>query len=198
MSVNLTSYRDLRAATFVRIEVDEYRTSSSASYTSQILRFSDHDTNFTIGGETYTPVGKLLSITNTTSEMRATGNAITITLSGIPNSAINEIVHSKLKGSTVNIYRAYFTQAGSQIGTTQNRWIGAIGNYALDEDYDVLNTIASNSIQLDCICTVELLQDKRAGRKTNPVSMQSFFANDTSFDRVPGLVDAQFDFGGSR
>jgi hypothetical protein len=198
MSINLTSYSDLRAATFVRIDVDEYRTTSSGSYTSQVLRFSDHSTTFSINSETYTPVGRLMSITDTTSELRSTGNSITITLSGIPNSSIAEIIHSKLKGSTVNIYRAYFTSAGTQIGTTQSRWVGAVGNYALDEDYDVLNTTATNSIQLDCICTVELLQNKLAGRKTNPTSMQSFFANDTSFDRVPGLVDAQFDFGGSR
>ena len=198
MSVNLTSYRDLKTALFVRIEIDEYRTSSAASYTSQVLRFSDHNTSFTIDSENYVPLGRLLSVTSTASEIRATGNAITIGLSGIPNTSLAEIIHSKLKGSEVKIYRAYFTQAGSQIGTTQQRWIGTINNYNLDEEYDVLNTTATNSIQIDCLSNVEILQNKVSGRKTNPVSMQKYFASDTSFNRVPGLMGSQFDFGVAR
>lgn len=198
MSVNLTSYRAVRTATFVRLHIDEYRTTSGGAYTNQTLRFSDHDQAFTINAETYTPLGRLMGVTNTTSELRSTNDAVTITLSGIPNSSIAEIVHSKLKGSEIRIYRAYFTEAGVQIGTTQERWIGAVNGYNLEEEFDVIAHEATNTVQINGLSTIGLLQQKLSGRRTNPESMQKYFSADTSFDRVPTLIGSQFDFGVQR
>jgi hypothetical protein len=198
MTINLSSYQTLRTALFVRIAVDEYRTSSSGSFTSQILRFSDHNTAFTINGESYVPVGNLLGITSSTSELRSTGNTITITLSGIPTNSLGEIINSKIKGSEVKIYRGYFDNAGVQIGTTQERFFGSVNNYNLDEDYDVLSRTATNTIQIECLSNIQILQTKQSGRKTNPESMKRFYPNDISFDRVPSLIASQFDFGGKR
>ncbi len=198
MPINLTSYTALRTALFVRIAIAEYRTGSTGSYASQVLRFSDHNANFTINSESYVPLGNLLSITNTTSELRSTGNTVTITLSGIPTNSLGEIIYSKIKGSEVKIYRAYFNNAGAQISTTQQRFFGSINNYSLDETYDVFARTASNTVQLDCLSNVTILQNKTAGRKTNPESMKRYYASDTSFDRVPSLIASQFDFGGTR
>jgi len=198
MSINLTSYQSLRTALFVRIDVAQYRTTSSASFTSEILTFSDHSGTFAINGQDYVPLGDLLAVSSTSSELRASGNEITISISGIPNASIAEIVHSKIKGSPVKLYRAYFTEAGVQIGTTQGRWIGSVNNYTLDEEYDPLGKSATNTIQIDCLSNVELLQNKVAGRKTNPSSMKVLNYSDTSFDRAPNLLGSSFDFGGKR
>ncbi len=198
MSINLTSYDGLRAATFVRLDIQQYRQTPSGSYSTQILRFSDHNVAFVIDGETYTPLGNLLSISDTTSELRTTNQDITITISGIPDTNLGEVLYSKLKGSNVQVYRAYFTQAGSQISTTQGRWKGTINNYNIDEEYDVLATDATNSIQINCISSHNLLERKIAGLKTNPNSLKTYAATDTSFDRVPTLIGSQFDFGVQR
>lgn len=198
MTVNLTSYTSIRAATFVRLQVDQYRTNSTGGYFAQTLRFSDHNANFDIDGETYTALGRLLGVTSTASELRSSSNDITVTLSGIPNSSIAEVIHSKIKGSAIQIYRAYFTVAGVQIGATQTRWKGTVSNFALDEEYNVLDMEATNSIQLSCISSVDLLQKKQNARRTNPVSMKSFYSTDTSFDRVPTLIGRSFDFGVTR
>jgi hypothetical protein len=198
MIVNLNNVSNVRTALFVRIAVDQYRISGSGSYSNQILRFSDHNANFTIAGENYIPLGRLLGVTQSTSELRATGNAVTISLSGIGSNSIPEIINSKIKGSEVKIYRVYFQENGTQIGNTQQRFFGSVNNYSLDETYEFFDLSASNTIQIDCICNVTLLQNKITGRKSSPESMKKFFTSDTSFDRVPGLIGSQFDFGARR
>lgn len=194
--IDLTGQQAVRTALFVRIDVAEYRTTSGGAYSNEILTFSDHNANFTIDSQLYIPLGNLLNITSSNSELRASSNTITITLSGIPNSSIAEIIYSKIKGSPVKIYRAYFNATtGTQIGTTQGRYIGSVNNYSLDEEYDVVARTASNNLQIECLSNVDILSNKVAGRKTNPQSMKQFYSTDISFDRVPNLKDAAFNFG---
>lgn len=194
--INLSAYQSVKTALFVRIDVEEYRTSSIANYVTEVLTFSDHDQNFVIGGETYIPLGNLLNITSSKSELRPSSNNVTITLSGIPNTSIAEIIHSKIKGSPVKIYRAYFNAStGVQIGTTVGRYIGIVNNYSLEEEFDVLARTASNQIILECNSTVDILSNKLSGRRTNEQSMKSFYPSDTSMDRVATLSGSNFDFG---
>ena len=194
--INLDPYQSVRSALFVRIDVAEYRTSSVGSYTSQVLAFSDHNATFAINGQNYTALGNLLGITPSSSEMRASSNTVTVTLSGIPNSSISEILYSKIKGSPVKIYRAFFSaSSGAQIGTTQGRYIGSVNNYSIEEEYDVGAREANNTLQIECLSNVDILSNKIAGRRTNPQSMKQFYSTDVSFDRVPNLKDASFNFG---
>tara|TARA_R110000737_G_scaffold64954_2_gene92739 strand:+ start:9550 stop:10149 length:600 start_codon:yes stop_codon:yes gene_type:complete len=196
MSVDLTSSQAVRTSLFVRIDVAEYKATSGASFANEVLTFSDHNATFTIDAESYVPIGSLLNITSSSSELRSSSNTITITLSGIPDSSIAEIIYSKIKGSPVKIYRAYFhARTGIQIGTTQGRYIGTVNNYSLDEEYDVGARTASNSLQIECLSNVDILSSKIAGRKTNPQSMKQYYSTDVSFDRVPNLKDASFNFG---
>ena len=186
---------------FIRIQIDQYRTSPSAGYTQQILRFSDLNENFTINGEVYLGMGNFMSIGSSRSEIRASSGDLSIGLSGIPNSAIAEIVNSKIKGSPVAVYRALRdTQTGSllNLGTVNNpmgRYRGFVNNYSLTEDWDPVSRTSSNTITLVCASSVDVLERKTAGRKTNPASMKRFYPNDVSFDRVPTLENATFDFG---
>jgi len=196
--IDLSSYTTVRSALFVRIQIDEYRISSSASYTNEVLNFSDHNTNYVINGETYENIGNLLSITSSTSELRATPDSVNITIAGIPiNPNIYEIVHSKIKSAPVDIYRGYFTSGGTLIGSIQGRFSGFVNNYSLNEDIDFVQKEGTISVQLECASNTGILSNKVAGRRTNPISMKKFFSNDTSFDNVPTLENTEFMFGGS-
>jgi hypothetical protein len=192
----LSSYTSVKTHLYVRLQIDEYRTTSSGSYTPQILTFSDDESSFTINSETYTPLGRFLTVTASTSDLRTTTNTCTISLSGIPANAIEEILYSKVKGAPIAIYRAYFdVSTGTQIGDTVGRFIGSVNNYSLEEDFDIESRTASNILQLECASNIGILETKIAGRKTNPQSMKSFFDSDTSMDRVPTLKEKIFNFG---
>lgn len=192
----LDAYTSVKSHLYVRLQIDEYRTTAGGSYSAQVLRFSDDNTNLTINGELYTPLGEFLSITSSTSELRPTGSSVNIVISGIPTNNIAEILHSKIKGSPVEIYRGYFdVGTGSIIGSVQGRFLGSVNNLSLEEEFDVVSRTASNIIQLECSSNVEILSNKFAGRKTNPTSMKKFYSTDTSFDRIPNLADTTFNFG---
>jgi hypothetical protein len=191
---NLDSYTSVRSHVYVRLAIDEYRTTSSGSYTPQVLRFTDDPDTRTIDGETYTSIGRLLGVTATASELRPTDNSITVTISGIPTNAIQEIVYSRIKGSNIKIYRQFYTVAGSYIAT-QGYFFGRVNNYSLQEDYRIEERTANNIILLDCSSNIEVLKQKISGRKTNPQSEQRFFPSDTAMNRVPTIKGTKFDFG---
>lgn len=197
--IDLTSYTKIQSNLFVRIQIDEYTTTSGGSYTSEVLNISDLSYPFDVEGETYTGLGKLLNITSTNSELRVSGGEVTITLSGIPNSSIAEIVNSKIKGSGVKIYRVLFDgTTGEYLSITGNpvgRFNGYINNYSLQEDYDIDSRTSTNTLVLTCSSIVEILNNKIAGRKTNPSSMKKFFPSDLSMDRVPSIENTTFNFG---
>jgi len=199
MSVDLTGYTSVRTSLFVRLDIAEYRTSPTGTFTQQILRFSDHYTTFSINSESYVPLGKLLTVTASSNEIRPSSNTVTVALSGIPNTSIAEIVNSKIKGSTVEIFRGYFDLSTNNIiGTIQGRYTGVVNNYGLEEEYDALERTATNTIQLECLSDVDVLSNKVAGRQTNPVSMKKYFPTDLSFDNIPSLKNSSFDFGAPR
>lgn len=192
---NLDSYTSVRAGLFVRLQIDEYATNDSGSYQPEVLRFSDYDSTVSIDGESYVPLGQLLNVTQSTNELRPTDNPVTITLSGVPTDAINEIIYSKIKGAPIQVYRGYFTIGGTQIGDFTGRFIGSVNNYSVQEEHDVANRSASHILLLECNSSVGILEQKISGRKTNPQSQKRFFSTDTSMDRVPNLVGAKFNFG---
>jgi hypothetical protein len=198
MAINLSSYKSIQSNLFVRIQVDEYSTNGS-SFSAQVLRFSDMNTTFEINGESYIGAGNFMGITPTSSEIRASGGEVTISLSGIPNTSIAEIVNSKIKGAPVRIYRAFFNAATGGFlniaGNPAGRYRGFVNNYSLNEDYDPQTRTSSNTLVLVCSSAVEVLSNKIAGRKTNPESQKQFYPNDLSMDRVPALENATFNFG---
>lgn len=192
---DLSGYTSIRTNIFVRLAIDEYRTSSGGSYTSQVLRFSDSTDSDSLNGETYTPLGRLLGVTQTTSEMRPSNDTVTVSISGIPTNAIEEIRYSKIKGSNIKIYRKFYNISTGNAIETQGYFFGRVNNYSLQEEYEVESRTASNIILLECSSAVSLLEQKFAGRKTNPNSEKRFYPSDTSMDRVPALVGTKFDFG---
>jgi hypothetical protein len=198
MAINLSSYSSIQSNLFVRIQIDEYST-DGVTFTQEVLRFSDLNTSFTINSESYVGAGNFMGITPSSSEIRASGGEVTITLAGIPNTSIAEIVNSKIKGAPVRIYRAFFNAATGEFlsitGNPAGRYRGFINNYSLNEEYDPQTRLSTNTLVLVCSSAVEVLSNKISGRRTNPESQKKFYPNDLSMDRVPVLENATFNFG---
>ena len=203
---NLNSYNHIQSNLFVKMSVQDYRETSSGGYTSQTFYFSDSNTQKTINGDVYEPLGQLIGITNTSSELRAIGDDVTVTISGIPNTVISTVINSRFKGSAVEIYRGLFNvSTGNLLNVSPNplgRFFGIVNNYSIQEDFDNNARTATTTIVFTCSNIVSVLQNKIPGRKTNPNDLKSFSNrnysyNDLSFDRVPSLVGSYFNFGGT-
>jgi len=200
---DIRNYRAIQSNLFVKIEIDEYREGPNDAYQSKVLLFSDRNQPFTINGEEYLGLGSFVSITSSESELRATGGELSIVLNGIPNTAISEILNSKIKSARVSVYRALFNATtGSFLSILPlnpvGRYQGFVNNFSLQEEYDNSTRTATNTLVLVCTSAVTILENKFNGRKTNPTSQKSYFPNDISMDRVPTLENSVFNFGAPR
>lgn len=198
----LTPFTAIRTHLFVRIKVDHYKETEASAPRQEILRFSDTTDTVVINGESYTGLGNLLSISGSASEIRASSGELNISVSGIPNTALSEIIHSRIKGCPVTIYRSFFDPITNEPldipNQTVMRYRGFVNNYSLQEDYDTQARQATNTITLVCASAIDVLQNKYAGRKTNPASHYRFYPGDQSMDRVPVLENTTFNFGGTQ
>lgn len=195
----LSTLKAVESHLFVRIQVDQYKSSGTDTFHNEVLKFSDKRDAYTINGEEYLGLGKLVSVTASNSELRSSSNQVSVTISGIPQSAIAEILNSKIKGSPLRIYRVLFDPiTGEKLDIATNpliRYRGFISNYTLQEDYDVVKRTATNTILLVCSSSIDMLNNKYSGRKTNPECENKYFPADKAMDRVPTLQNSTFNFG---
>lgn len=189
MSLDLRSYVSIATALFVRIDVPDF----------QVLRFSNYYMPLTIDGESYAALGSLMSVSESTSELKLSDGEIIVTISGIPTANIDTVLDYKIKGSNIQIYRGLFnTTTGALLAVSPNpagKFKGLVNNFSLNEEYDVEQKNSTVTIQLTCTSVVGLLRRKVAGRRTNPVDQKAFYPNDLAMDRVPNLADSNFNFG---
>ena len=186
MSVDLSSYPSIWTSLFVRLDVEGLG----------VLRFSDYNVPYTINSESYAALGSLMNVSDSTSELRLSESELTITLSGIPTANIDTVLDYKMKGSPVQIYRGIFNpNTGAALTSPVGKFKGIVNNFALQEEFGEGGKDSSVTILLTCTSLVGILNDKLAGRFTNPTSHKTFFPNDLSMDRVPNLVNSNFNFG---
>ena len=187
MSLDLSSYSTIQTALFCNIVVPDYTT----------LTFSNYPRNITLQGTTYTGLGQLLSVTDNTSELRASRNELTVTISGIPNQNIQDLLTYKFKGSAITVIRGIFDTATGALldipGNPAGRFQGIVNNFGLNEEWSGQD--ASNTISFVCTSTVGVLMNKVAGRKTNSVDQKKFYPTDLSMDRVDRLANSNYNFG---
>jgi hypothetical protein len=185
MPIDLSAYDSIQTNLFVKLDIPGYA----------VLTFSDYHKSYTIGGIAYTGLGQLLSISNTTSSLRASPENITISISGIPSGSIPAILNHKVKGSSLSVYRGFFnTSTGlllSVAGNPAGKFQGVVSNYDISDDLDMGSDSGTVTITLNVTSVVELLNNKTAGRRTNPAD----FPNEKSMDRIPGLAKSNFNFG---
>jgi hypothetical protein len=189
MSINLSAYRSIQTNLFVRLDIPGY----------QVLTFSDYHRDYNIAGTNYTGIGQLLAVTNTTNNLRAAPEDITISISSIPASNISAILDNKIKGSNIKIYRGFFDPTtGSLLAVTGNpagKFQGVVNNFDITDDLDVGDDTGTITLTLTCTSVVELLNNKITGRRTNPTDQKLFYPSDSSMDRVPSLAKSNFNFG---
>ncbi len=184
--IDLRSYASLESAIFVKWEVPNF----STAYVS------DYHIPFTFGGNTYTNIGTLLSVSSLTSELKPSKGEITISLSGVPTSSVSTILAQEIKGSTISVYRGYFNALTHQpldfgSGNTQLHFKGIVTNYTISDDIDHGAGVATSVITLTCNSAVETLSYKVSGRRTNSTD----FPTTQDMSRVQALANSNFNFG---
>lgn len=195
--INLSNYQAIETALFVKMICNYYRATPTDTPTTKTFTFSQYSMPITFNGDTYAPLGQLLGVSNSSSQLRVSPGELTLTISGIPNSSIAEIVNSKIKGSSIKIYRMFFDPITKRpltgFDNPVGRFQGIVNNYSLEETRDLSE--ATNTILLTCASSVEILNNKISGRRTNPVDQKIFYPSDLSMDRVPNLANSNFNFG---
>lgn len=193
--VQITSTQAVEAGLFVRIECEYYRANPGDTPTTEVLKFSNYYLPVYINSEKYNPLGQLLNVSSSSSELRNSNQGISLSISGIPNSSIAEIVNSRLKGSKVEVYRILFDPITKAQLSITGRFQGLVNNYSLEEEYNAQEQTATNTILITCASTTEILSNKMSGRRTNPIDQKELYPNDVSMDRVPNLAKSNFNFG---
>lgn len=194
-SLNLSTRNSVQQATFVKFDTSEDGTPIT-------VRMSTHDVPATIDGELYPAVGAMLSVSQITNEIKASQSDVTVTLSGIPLQYMDAILRNPIKGSPIEIRRAFFdAQTGQFLSIAGNpilEFSGVISNYAVDEGWtDYESQTVTTTISLSCSSIMSVLMNRVAGRRTNPADQDYWFEGDLSMNRVSVISDAVFDFGGT-
>lgn len=189
MSVDLSAYRAVQPALFVRLDIEDY----------SVLRFSDFNRPYILDGELYSNLGSLLSVSTSASEIRASATEVSIIISGIPAGSVAEVLDNNPKGSAIQIKRAFFSPTTGEIlpvaGNPAIKFIGIVSNYAMDEDWDFRGQQSTFTISLICSSVLSVLQNKVTGRRTNPYDQDNFYPGDSGMNRVPTVVNTNFQFG---
>lgn len=191
MSIDLSSYASIQTNLFVRLDIPNY----------QVLRFSDLTYPYTVNSESYDALGQLLEITDTTNEIRASSQEISIGISGIPNANVTDIIDKThpLKGSEIIIYRGFFDPTNGDLlsisGNPAQKFQGVVSNFDIVDDLDMGSQTGTVTLTLICTSIVTILSNKVTGRRTNPTDMKEFFPTDVSMDNVLALENSNFNFG---
>lgn len=191
--IDLSSYASIESALMFKWVIPNFETAYLTDY-SESLSFD---------GNTYTNIGKLLEVSGSTSELRASPSGISITLSGIPTGSIGDILSQEIKGSTVDIYRVFLNPVthtildldpGPSVANVLLKFRGIVTNYDISDDIDVNSLTANSIITLTCNSIVEVLSNKVNGRRTNPAD----FPSTSDMSRVQALANSNFNFGADR
>lgn len=190
MALDLSSYRSIQTNIFITLEIPGYET----------LTFSDYYKTYTLSGTSYQGLGQLLSITDTTSNLRAASNELTFSISGIPEGNVADVLTKKIKGSPLTVKRAFFDSSTGELlniaGNPAGKFKGVISNYTITDDLDEGSRDGTFTITFVATSVIDLLNNKVTGRRTNPIDQKEFYPTDESFDRIPSLIKSNINFGG--
>ena len=162
----------------------------------------------TWAGNTYSSLGHFLGMNELQDDLRSTNNSIQISLSGIPkdpgegglpgyNSFVDLILQTDIKGSRVQVYRAFFNPVTYEFLNAQTslRFSGYINNYTLTDSIDAEAHSDTNTLVIQCSSINAILEKTITGRRTNSADQKNLYPSDTSMDRVVAISKTSFDFG---
>lgn len=159
-------------------------------------------------GNSYTGLGHFLGMNEIQDDLRATNNGIQISLSGIPkepgdqglgsySSYVSLILDQKIKGSRVEIYRAFFDINNNSVlsDSVSLRFSGYVSNFTITDAIDINSKTDSYTCVLQCSSIHAVLEKRIAGRRTNSTDQKALYPTDTGMDRVIAISNTAFDFG---
>lgn len=166
---------------------------------STVYTFCNAPAPITVGGDTFTNLGSLLSVGDVQRDIKATSDDMTIQLTGIDPANVGLILSSDIKGSLVEVWRGFF-DSNNQIITTPTtqffkRYQGIINNVSIGENFDAEKRIRVATCSISCSSMRRVLENRLSGVKTNENNWQTLYPADTSMSRVAEISNQYFDFG---
>ena len=188
----VTNTNKIINAEFLKIQIPGIGAISSSTYT-----FSTSYRSETFGGTTfagtYTNMGGLVSISEHQRDLSATSYDTAVSLVGVDQTKIGQVIDSGLKGSKVEIWRGFYNDNYTLKGDLVKRYTGIITNFNISEDrVDNNDTFV---LTLHCSSFKRVLENRVSGRHTNSASWKNFAETDVSMDKIPTLSNSKFNFG---
>ncbi len=140
-----------------------------------LVYLTDHAHALTYNGQTYESDGHLLGMSqvNETAEMRV--GSFNLSLSGVEQSYVSILLSQNVINRQVLISRVVLNVTGGIIGDPILLYDGRINSFSVKDQSDTSTiNLAVTSHWSDF--------EKRAGRRTNDASQQSFFPGDKFFE----------------
>lgn len=194
MSINLSGYSSVGVCLCVKVDIPSYGVLRLSTFHKAIDITESDGYSYS-----YAPAGILMSVSESTSELRASSVETNIGLSGIPVEYAVTVQAQRLKGSRVEIRRVFLDAVSDTpltiTGNPVFMFQGVVTNYGFSEQYNEFSEDSSLVINLVCSSLVDMLNTKIAGRRTNEESMKTFYPGDTSFNRITNIVGRPYDFG---
>ena len=181
----------INSAEFVKLTVFN-DVSNSANV--NVYTFSSAYKSETINGLAYTPLGGLLAVGVQQRDIRATSADTSLSLSGIDGNNIYVVLATKVKGSKLEIIRGFYNANGI-LTSNAHRFTGIVTSYNISEDMDTLDDSDNFTVTLNASSFRAVLENRIAGRKTNPQSWTYFNSTDSSMNNIYSISDQNFDFG---
>jgi len=142
----------------------------------------------TVASNSYTDLGSLLTVSDFTYDYKSTQSTIQFAISGIPNTTdyMNIVQTNKIRGGDIEIRRVFFdtTTLEPLSGQEYLRFKGIISNFAIEENTDFFQGVATNTISFECTSVYTILSKKISGQRTNGSDRRRFYTDDQSFDQV--------------
>lgn len=179
----------IRVAEFVRL------TTPTQTYT-----FCNAAGAITVNGILFDGLGALLGIADIQNDIKANSADLSVSLTGIDPTYIELLLSSDIKGSPLEVWRG-FLDSNNQIetisGTQQffKRYQGIINNITINENFDDKTRTRIATCIVSSASMRIVLDNRKAGIRTNIQSWKTFYPTDTSMDRVPVIASTFFDFG---
>lgn len=168
----------------------------SNSANTTVYTFSSSYKEETIDGTVYTPLGGLLAVGVQQRDIRVTSADTSVTLSGLGNDNIYLVLqeNGKIKGSKLEIIRGFYNN-NYVLTSTAPRFTGIITSYNISEDLQLSDDFDNFTVTVNASSFKSVLENRIAGRKTNPTSWQVFNSTDSSMNNIYSISDQDFDFG---
>lgn len=174
-------------------------TGSGTAYEVEVHTFSSAYQFETIDNQEYTPLGGLMAVGHQQRDMRVTSADTSVSISGIDGNNMATVLDTKIRGSKLEIIRGFYGGDGNVannyiLTSTAQRFTGIVTGYGIVEDRQENDD--NFTITLNASSYKTVLENRIAGRKTNPTSWKEYNPTDTSMDQIYSLADQWFDFGG--